>query len=665
MEKKEDQVYTIEVAPTSTQNDQNDSGNVTETKFGVDNPAFDDKSENENNLKDTVISFNDPKSIERVAPEKPYAGMNKEDLLYFSQTKFWIRLRYVVIAILGLAWLGLLAAIIALTIVWPRCKKELETEWWQSSRIYSIYVPTFYDSNNDGIGDLKGIENKLDYVKDLHMSAIHLAALYDSGTANSVDFGYEVRDHKLIASQLGTMEDFRSLVNATHEKDMKIIIDLIPGHTGTEHTWFQQSQTPNSPFENYYIWKDCTPPTTLPNNWLSVYNGPAWIQDATRNQCYLRQLRESQPQLNLRIKSVRDEIESIMDYWLAEGVDGFKVIDSTFLFVDNEYRDEPPSTGSGYDSLNHIYTRAQPEVYNLISEWRYKLDQKYNRANRKVLITDADEELSKLIPYYNYLGRNGSQVPMNMPFAKLNEPCDGLCVRNNVRSWTTNTPADCFPNWLTGTQDMTRLATRSQDNSKAYNLIKLTLPGISMFYYGEEIGMVAGTDSNVDPTPLRRDRFRTPMQWDATLPNMGFSNATNIPIAALNNGIDTSDSNAELKLVRTVAKLKSNEKSLQYGKFELITNINENIVAFLRRLNGNDCFLIVANFGSTNRRENLSNKHNRIPSKANVVANIGQGSSYPIDDDKDIKLNSVSIKAGEAIVFKWEYERSMKDKDDK
>ncbi|CAD5119557.1 DgyrCDS8156 [Dimorphilus gyrociliatus] len=665
MENNPQNITTVKVSSANSQDNLTVDGKVNETKFGIENPAFNDRLDHQNDVKEeTVIGFNEPKSMERLAPEKPYAGMNKEDLLYFSQTNFWIRLRYVVLAIMGLAWLGLLAAIIALTIVWPRCKKEPTTEWWQSSRIYSIYVPTFYDSDNDGIGDLKGIENKLDYIKDLHVSAIHLSALYESGVGN-VDQGYEIVDHKAIWNNLGTLSDFDSLVNASHANGLKVIVDLVPGHTSTSHNWFVQSSNAVPEYENYYIWRDCAPPN-LPNNWKSVYGGPAWTQAGTRNQCYLHQLSNSQAQLNLRIKKVRDSIEDIMDFWLNRGVDGFKVIHSTFLYVDNEYRDEPnANNGLKYDSLNHIYTRAQPEVYNLISEWRYKLDERYGQNSRKILMTDADENVAKLKEYYNYLGRNGSQVPMNFPFTKLADSCDGLCVTTNVRLWTQNTPTDCFPNWLTGTQDISRLKSRSPANSKAYNILKMTLPGISINYYGEEIGMVDGTNSNVDPTPLRRDKFRTPMQWDSRVLNNGFSNASNLYIPALSTNISVATSRSDLNAFKSVTKLKMDAFSLQFGTFEILPNLQQNLFGFLRRFNGKDSFLVVANFGRTQTTENLSNKHERIPSEANVVANIGQESSYPIDDDKDIKLKSVSIKPGEAIVFKWDYERSMKDKKDK
>ena len=248
--------------------------------------------------------------------------------------------------------------------------------WWQTGVIYQIYPRSFQDSNGDGIGDLNGIIERLDYLSNnLDVDAIWLSPIFPSPMH---DFGYDVSDYCGIDPMFGTMEDFDRLLEETHKRGMKLLLDLVPNHTSDEHPWFVESRSSRgTPKRDWYIWRDPAADGGVPNNWLSHFGGPAWTFDKMTGQYYMHQFVKQQPELNFRNPEVLAAILDIMRFWLDKGVDGFRVDVISRMMKDPQFRDEPPDPAwdgvRPYLSLQHIYTTNRPEVHALIHE-KLRLD---------------------------------------------------------------------------------------------------------------------------------------------------------------------------------------------------------------------------------------------------------------------------------------------------
>ena len=237
--------------------------------------------------------------------------------------------------------------------------------WWQTGIIYQVYPRSFQDSNRDGVGDLRGITSRLDYVQSLHVDAVWLSPIFPSPFH---DFGYDVSDYVNIHPLFGDLEDFDELVRAVHARGMKLLLDLVPNHTSDEHAWFVASRTSRTnPQRDWYIWRDPAPDGGPPNNWLSFFGGPAWTYDERTGQYYLHQFVKQQPELNYRNPAVVAAICDAMRFWLERGVDGFRVDVIWLMIKDEQLRDEPPDPAwdgvNPHASLRHIYTGNQPEVH--------------------------------------------------------------------------------------------------------------------------------------------------------------------------------------------------------------------------------------------------------------------------------------------------------------
>src|SRR5215216_4228029 len=249
--------------------------------------------------------------------------------------------------------------------------------WWQTGVVYQIYPRSFMDSNGDGVGDLNGVIERLDYLSDtIGMDAIWLSPIFSSPMH---DFGYDVSDYCDIHPMFGTMADFDRLLDETHKRGMKLLLDLVPNHTSDEHPWFIEScSSRDNPKRDWYLWRDPAPDGGVPNNWLSHFGGPAWTFDEKTGQYYLHQFVKQQPDLNYRNPKVLAAMLDVMRFWLDKGVDGFRVDVISKMMKDSLFRDEPPDrTWNGirpFLSLQHIYTSNMEDVHPIIHEMRKVLD---------------------------------------------------------------------------------------------------------------------------------------------------------------------------------------------------------------------------------------------------------------------------------------------------
>jgi neutral and basic amino acid transporter 1 len=614
------------------------------------------------------------KRIPKVIPTEPYAGMGKEDLLRFSDTPYWNRMRMGCLILFWMAWLGLLAAVIVLTIVMPRCKDPPVSDEWQRATYYQVYVRSFYDSDGDGIGDLKGVEEKLDYIQSLNIDTVILSSFYQSQADG--DFGYDITDHKAVNPVVGDMTAFEELLAAAHEKGMKIVVEFVPNHTGDQHEWFQKSAHNNSidnPYWNYYIWTPCN--SGPPNNWLSVYGESAWRNSSAGNrpECYLAQFLNTQPDLNLESNAVRNELNAILEFWLEKGVDGFRVNSPAFLFEDPDFSDEPGIPAcvdpNAYHCLDHVYTRNQADVYEIILEWKALLsDWSKTTSQHRLLLTDADEVVNVTMQYYGIYGGDGADLAANYQLSRVTPGCTGQCLQDLVEDWIVVLPEGATSSWATSNQDMSRLGNIwGEEYSDVINMLGFTLPGPSILYYGDEIGMVnapPGSPRRLDDpagnisSSFSRDGFRTPMQWSDD-PAAGFTNDT----AYIQVNPDYTIKNVEalesvddsiLGNVKLLSHLYKDEMALHLGDYTPGL-ANTNVFSFLREFNGQNSYFVAVNVGTEPSTNNFAEFLEELPGSATVVVRTPRQGAVEVGDT--VSLKELTLQPAEGVVVMWEYSR--------
>ena len=494
------------------------------------------------------------------------------------------------------------------------------TPWWQTGIIYQIYPRSFQDGNGDGVGDLPGIIERLDYVRSLNAGAVWLSPIYPSPMH---DFGYDVADYCAIHPLFGTLADFDRLLAEVHRLGMKLILDLVPNHTSDQHPWFLESRSSrDNPKRDWYIWRDPAPDGGPPNNWLSYFGGPAWTYDRHTGQAYLHQFLTQQPELNYRNPAVLAALLDTMRFWLDRGVDGFRVDVIWLMMKDPLFRNEPPNPAwdgvNPHNSLQHIYTANLSEVHGLIREMRQVLD----AYDDRMMVGEIYMPNEDLISYYGSSAGNECHLPFN--FQLINAAWDAATVRRLVGAYEAILPLGGWPNWVLGNHDQHRLATRvGLAQARVANMLLLTLRGTPTCYYGDEIGLEnvpIPPEMVQDPPALNqpeiahlvgRDPERTPMQWDAS-PNAGFAPAgvrTWLPVAgdftARNVAVQSQDPTSMLNFYRALTALRQAEPALTIGDYRSLDAGTPDVFAYLRS-HEETRFLVVFNFGGEARRLDLS-----------------------------------------------------------
>lgn len=492
--------------------------------------------------------------------------------------------------------------------------------WWQKGVIYQIYPRSYQDSNDDGIGDLPGIIRRMDYIQSLNVDAVWLSPIYPSPMH---DFGYDVADYTGIHPLFGTMDDFDRLVDETHTRGLKLILDLVPNHTSDAHRWFVESRSSrDNAKRDWYIWRDPAPDGGPPNNWLSFFGGPAWTFDDITGQYYLHQFVTQQPELNYRNPQVLPAMLDVMRFWLDKGVDGFRVDVIWLMLKDDQFRDEAPNRDwdgvKPFDGLRHIHTANLPGVHRIIRQMRSVLDE----YDERMMVGEIYLPNEELVKYY---GRNDDECHLPFNFQLINLDWDARAIRTAVDAYEDVLPPDGWPNWVLGNHDQHRVASRvGPDRARVANMLLLTLRGTPTTYYGEEIAMqnVPIPPEFVQDPPavnqpeiahlIGRDPERTPMQWDS-LPNAGFASEGTTPwlplgadYALRNVAVQESDPTSMLSLYRALTRLRRTEPALHIGDYASLDVGPDDIYAFLRTTPGADRFLIVLNFGSESLTLNAS-----------------------------------------------------------
>ncbi|GIU92956.1 MAG: oligo-1,6-glucosidase [Acidimicrobiia bacterium] len=457
-----------------------------------------------------------------------------------------------------------------------------DPRWWHTGVIYQIYPRSWADGNGDGVGDLPGIVGRLDHLVDLGVDAVWLSPFYRSPMA---DFGYDVSDHCDVDPLFGTLADFDRLLEETHRRGLKLIVDYVINHTSDRHPWFVESRSSrDNPKRDWYVWRDPAPDGGPPNNWIASFGGPAWTFDEATGQYYLHSFLPEQPDLNWRNPEVEEAMFDVVRFWLERGVDGFRIDVAHRAMKDPLLRDNPPRRGPAagykvepeYASQEHIFDVAHPDVHLLF------------RRLRRLVDTYDDRFLVGEIHEYDwpvwgsYYGWELDELHMPFNFGLLPVGLDPDGIRRTALGIEAALPGGAWPNWVVGNHDEPRITRRlGWEGSKAAAVLLLTLRGTPTVYYGDEIGMAEADippERQQDPWGRRkpgygRDGCRTPMQWEPG-PNAGFCPPgvepwlPVDPDPALTVAAQKGDPSSHLELYRRLIRVRKDRPALLLGDIE-------------------------------------------------------------------------------------------------
>jgi alpha-glucosidase len=491
--------------------------------------------------------------------------------------------------------------------------------WWQTSAIYQIYPRSFQDTGDDGIGDLKGIERRLDYLAGLGVGAIWISPIYSSPM---VDFGYDITDYCDVDPRFGTLADFDDLLGRAHRRDLKVLLDFVPNHSSDQHPWFVEScASRENQKRDWYIWQDPAADGGPPNNWISDFGGSAWEWHEVTGQYYYHAFMKQQPDLNWRHPGVQAAMYDVMRFWFDRGVDGFRIDVLWHLLKAADFPDNPPNPdyrpGMGdMHRLLQLHSTDQPEVHLIAAEMREIADSYGARGHgERVLIGEIYLPVDRLMHYYG-----GERPEMHLPFnfQLIDTPWRARSLAAVITGYEAALPPGGGPNWVLGNHDRPRVAAkRGQAQARVAAVLLLTLRGTPTLYYGDELGLsdVAIEPSQVqDPRELRepglalgRDPVRTPMPWDDS-ENAGFTRAK--PWLPLNDDWPTrnvmrmsEEPRSILMLYRRLLALRRDWRALSIGDF-LLLNVEDEILVYARR-HGSERLIVAFNFGERQHRLEL------------------------------------------------------------
>ena len=487
-------------------------------------------------------------------------------------------------------------------------------QWWQHAVFYEIYPRSFADSNNDGVGDLKGITSKMSYLHDLGVDSIWISPCFPSP---QVDFGYDVSDYENIDHMYGTLDDFDAMVAQGKQDHVSIVLDLVVNHSSDQHAWFLDSKSSRtSAHRDWYIWRDGKGPGQPPNNWISTFGGSAWKFDPTTNQYYYHYFYAAQPDLNWRNPDVEKAILDVTRWWYKRGVVGFRLDAVDTLYEDPQLRDDPVLPGKnkqGDPILENIYNNKLPEVHTALQKLRQVADE-----SGAVLIGETwTKNIDELKEYYGGHG-NELQMPMDFMFTTV----DQLSPPEFRRQIAAVDASGGWPVYVISNHDKTRSYNRYGDGknndaiAKLMGAFYLTLRGTPIMYYGEEIGMENNDPTRKEdvrdpigitgwPAEKGRDGERTPMQWN-TESNAGFSTTKPwLPVPASykthNVATESKDPNSVLSMYKKVLALRHTNEALLEGNYTPLNQNDMNVMSYLRKYKGN-AVLVALNRSSSPKK---------------------------------------------------------------
>ena len=501
------------------------------------------------------------------------------------------------------------------TVVASASAPAIDSTWWKHAVIYEIYPRSFQDSNGDGIGDLNGITQRLDYLQALGVDAIWISPMYPSP---QVDFGYDISDYENVDPQYGTLKDFDRLVAEAQKRNIRVILDMVLNHTSDKHKWFIESASSRkNPKRDWYVWndgKDGGKPgpdgkPVPPNNWESLFGGSAWEYMPQTKSFYYHKFYKQQPDLNWSNPAVEKAMFGSMQFWLDRGVAGYRLDAIPTLFEDPQLRDEPATGGinaQGDPNLNHIYTDNLPAVHGVIRRMRAMVakypDTKY--PGDRVLIGETYlPNTAELDKWYGGAKKDELQLPMDMIVGFSNK-LDANMFRARISEVETQVHGS-QPLLVFDNHDNIRSWERYGDGVHNVAIAKIlatmlfTTRATALMYYGEELGMVTSTPTRVEevkdpigrtgwPKEKGRDGERTPMQWDASAPQAGFSTSatTWLPVASnyktVNVQTELADPNSLLNWHKKLIEMRRTRDAVRDGGMVMLDGTNPSVLSYVR-----------------------------------------------------------------------------------
>ncbi|XP_026737750.1 maltase A1-like [Trichoplusia ni] len=560
----------------------------------------------------------------------------------------------------------------------------IELDWWQHCALYQIYPRSFMDSDEDGIGDLTGIMSRLEHFKDAGVDAIWMSPIFKSPM---IDFGYDISDFYDIHEEYGNMTQFLDLLNRAHELGIKVLLDFVPNHASTESKYFIKSEESDPKYKDFFVWADgyVDPENETnmlpPSNWVSQFGGSAWEWSDKRQQFYLHQFAKEQADFNFRHQGVKEEMFSIMEFWLDKGVDGFRVDALPYLMEADpadhggKYPDDPLSGLAQFEShqLGYtipLYTKDLIELYDVVYGWREFID-KYNEdhgGDTRVIFSEGYANITMTMLYYgNEKGAIGAHFPFNFDFiTDVSAKSNARDFVYTILKWLTYMPHGAVANWQFGNHDNNRMPTRFRhDMVDGLNSVNMMLPGTSVTYQGEEIGMRDGYVSWEDTVDVEacnrgdnetyhlysRDPARTPYHWDNTT-NAGFSthNKTWLPVAddyeELNLAKQKEDDRSHFKVYQKLTALRK-EVTLSHGEYS-IRALSDSTFYLVRYLRTYDTLVLLFNVGEEPDTVVLD----RVPNLT-TPATVYVSSIHSSKREGDvIEAATLTLVAGEAVILR-------------
>lgn len=563
--------------------------------------------------------------------------------------------------------------------------KELKRAWWKESVVYQIYPRSFMDSNGDGIGDIPGIISKLDYLKELGIDVIWLSPVYQSPNA---DNGYDISDYRQIMKEFGTLEDLERLIDEAHKRSIKLIMDLVVNHTSDEHPWFAEAKSSrDSPFRDYYIWKDGIP-GTLPNNWESHFSGSAWEYDEASGQYYLHIFSTKQPDLNWENPDVRKEVMEIARYWLDKKIDGFRMDTINFISKVPGFPSVPDAEGL---VRGHDYYMNGPKVHDYLKELNREVLSHYD------IMTVGETPNVTPQMALEYVGEDRGELNMVFQFEHVNVdsgkrnkwdivPWDLKKFKSIIVKWQKDIYGKGWNSLYLSNHDQPRSVSRfgndgvyHDESAKMLATMIHTLQGTPYIYQGEELGMTNVkfpdityykdiqilnlyrdmTEKGFQPEEIMRriyyrgrDNARTPMQWNSRK-NAGFSEGTpwlsvNPNYREINAEDEMRDSGSVLRYYQKLIRLRKEYQIIVYGDFKEYEAESEEVFVYERNYQGQK-LLVVLNF--KDKTPELENRTGRLLDEAEILI-----SNYPAV----CREEKILLRPYEARVYYWKNQEEEK-----
>lgn len=536
-------------------------------------------------------------------------------------------------------------------------RNNTQLPWYRRSVFYQIYPWSFKDSNGDGIGDIKGIIKKLDYLNDgttnsLGIGAIWISPIYPSPMK---DFGYDISDYCGIDSRFGDIQIFDELVKKANDRGIKIMMDLVTNHTSNIHPWFvESSSSKNNPKRDWYIWHDPRPDGSPPNNWISVSGGSVWTMDEKTGQYYLHNFLPEQPDLNWRNPAVQTEMKKVIEFWIKRGVKGFRIDAANHFIEDSEFRDDPPNKSyvdgkhSPYDKYSHTYSVNRPETKDIFGMMCDIADN-----NEEIfIVSETYLGIRDIKNFYSFC-QTSIHAPFN--FLLMGQHWNALAFRKSIDAFEKILRPKDIPVYAIGNHDHSRLVTvRGKLQARALGLLLLTLRGTPFIYYGDEIGMEDGIIPKSESrdgfigkgNSYNRDPERTPMQWNTT-ENAGFSTGRPwLPVSEKfkiqNVETEANDPRSIFNMYRKLITYRNQSEILLSGNYYSITTDSRNIFAYIREFK-NERLMVLINFSDQTISERL----------VTGLHNVVMSSLMDIPTDTVIS-ESISMRPYEAYLIKLE-----------